>query len=136
VVEVNTHLAALRADRDRWRERAEELSKSVHEWGKQALEQETRIAELEAAQATQMTTIETLTARHDKDEALVASLEADLAAAKAQPARKYPTVEQVERWNQESNNDPRTHHSFYRWLLDRAREQEGKGTITSKETAP
>jgi hypothetical protein len=195
---------ALRADRDRWRERAGKLDDDWLAWRKNAISLHARIAELEAAQARQMTTIGTLTARHDKDEAMIASLEADLAAAKAQPkpaddwrerciidctdswhwyikypakdlnwsvavgwtkgcpkyyrsqdearialtgiptpppdevaaspkpARKYPSVEQVVAWYQSCPQDA----VFGAWLLDRAREQEGKGTITSKETAP
>jgi uncharacterized coiled-coil protein SlyX len=91
-------LAALRADRDRWREKAETAGAFIVETTgtMKSLERDcelsdSRIAELEAAQAAQIKTIDHLSARHDKDKAMIASLEADLAAAKAQPARKYPS---------------------------------------------
>jgi uncharacterized coiled-coil protein SlyX len=112
---MNYGLASLRADRDRWRERAN--AKEGHICELQALrgldaqrlrDLISRIAELEAAQARQMVTIEKLSARHDGDEVLVAMLEADLAAV-----RKASNEHGVN------------------WLLDRAREEEGKATPTS-----
>jgi hypothetical protein len=118
VERVNSGLASLRADRDRWRDRTvqaeEDRDHEAH-----------HRRELESAQARQMTTIETLTARHNGDEVLVAMLEDELAAAKAQPARKYPTEEQVIRWREEWATA--VNYTFHRWLIDRAREQEGKG---------
>jgi hypothetical protein len=126
-------LASLRADRDRWREKAETFARGgqytanilqaaddeVETLQSAVLLRDARIRELEAAHAT-------LTARHDKDEAMIASLEADLAAAKARPARKYPSVEQVEAWGKEWAKEL-TREDFFDWLIRRAREQEGKG---------
>jgi hypothetical protein len=148
VPKINSGLAALRADRDRWREKAKaDLSKddpcvpgepqsvsrddleyrwlsqrkTIHGYQKDLARHADRIAELEAAQARQMTTIETLTAQLNE-----ASKACEMWMTLAQPARKYPTVEQVNQW----------HGQWYRgfsakvfsdWLRDRAREQEGKG---------
>jgi hypothetical protein len=120
-------LAALRADRDRWREKAESAEAFIVETTgtMKSLERDcelsdSRIAELEAAQARQMVTIETLTAQLNE-----ASKACEMWMTLAQPARKYPSVEQVNQW----------HGQWYRgfsakvfsdWLRDRAREQGGK----------
>jgi hypothetical protein len=141
---INKDVAALRDDRDRWREACgnnqdefQELSTVVLDeaeklgmWDEFATDKLTsdvvrrmaaRIRELEAAQARQMVTIETLTAQLNE-----ASKACEMWMTLAQPARKYPTVEQVNQW----------HGQWYRgfsakvfsdWLRDRAREQEGKG---------
>jgi hypothetical protein len=117
-------VVALRADRDRWREKAErhnnEIALLIKNYDDLSILQAARIAELEAAQARQMVTIETLTAQLNE-----ASKACEMWMTLAQPARKYPTVEQVNQW----------HGQWYRgfsakvfsdWLRDRAREQEGK----------
>jgi hypothetical protein len=139
---MNYGLAALRADRDYHRTgagilaagidarnaRIRELEKTINDREIDYLEackdldaQACRIYELEAAQASQMVTIENLTAQLNE-----ASKACEMWMNLAQPARKYPTVEQVMQW----------HGQWYRgfsakvfsdWLLDRAREQEGKG---------
>jgi hypothetical protein len=122
---INSGLTALRADRDRWREQVHELEAFVGDYRllkhafptAMALNDalvasekdlglaEKHIAELEAAQAAQIKTIDNLT------------------------ARKYPSVEQVEQWWSlwMSRKPVSTGQAWYSWLLDRAREQEGKG---------
>jgi uncharacterized damage-inducible protein DinB len=76
-------------------------------------EQDARIAELEAAQARQMTTIETLTAQLNE------------ACKACEMWANRPVLEQVEAWGTEWAREI-TREDFFDWLIRRAREEEEK----------